>query len=132
MFPSCFPIKPCIQCCFSPALPHAPTATVSFMYLCNNKWREVHVTQLLTEHSSPSCCRSLSLRPKCRPQHPNSDVRHPRCVSTIVRSLVYQYLQSNTTIFASSITGGFITTTCFGPICGPSSGCDWTYIISLA
>jgi len=20
-----------------------------------------------------------------------------------------------------------ITTTCFGPICGPSSGCDWTF-----
>jgi len=28
------------------------------------------------------------------------------------------------TVFASVITRRVTTTTCFGPICGPSSGCD--------
>ena len=33
-------------------------------------------------------------------------MRHPRCVGTIANSLLYQYVRSNTTIFASIITGG--------------------------
>ena len=35
------------------------------------------------------------------------------------------HVQSNSTIFYLKYSKN--TTTCFGPICGPSSGCDLTY-----
>ena len=57
-------------------------------------------------------------------RHLNSDVRHPRCVSYNGKELRVEYAQSNTTILTTIINIMRVpTTTCFGPTCGPSSGC---------
>jgi len=42
------------------------------------------------------------------------EVRHSRCVRSLTKNYYVLHIQSN-------------TTTCFGPICWPSSGCDLTY-----
>jgi len=54
----------------------------------------------------------------------NSDVRHPRCVlynskelSVVIHTVKHNYI-------TSIITMGVLTTTCFGPTCGPSSDCN--------
>ena len=57
----------------------------------------------------------------------NSDVRHSRCVSTTVTELgiLIPTVEHNYTCFW--YYRRIITTTCFGPICGPYSGCEWTF-----
>ena len=58
----------------------------------------------------------------------NSEVRHPRCVGTITQKFCVLHFQSNTTIF--HLLQWENTTTCFGPIGGPSSGCNLDLEIS--
>ena len=58
----------------------------------------------------------------------NSEVRHPRCVGTITQKFCVLHFQSNTTIF--HLVQWENTTTCFGPIGGPSSGCNLDLKIS--
>jgi len=55
----------------------------------------------------------------------NSNVRHPRCVLYNSKQLGMLTLnvEHNYICFYYK---EFITTTCFGPICGPSSGCGYT------
>ena len=54
-----------------------------------------------------------------------SDVRHPRCVlynskelSVVIHTVKHNYITS------IIVTMRVLTTTCFGPTCGPSSGCN--------
>ena len=55
-------------------------------------------------------------------------MRHPRCVGTITQKFCVLHFQSNTTIL--HLVQWENTTTCFGPIGGPSSGCNLDLDIS--
>jgi len=68
-------------------------------------------------------------RPRCRWKgdiNLDIEVRHPRCVGSITKNFCILHVQSNTTIL-HLVVHSRNTTTCFGPICGPSTGCDLTY-----
>jgi len=52
-------------------------------------------------------------------------VRHPRCVGSITKNFVYYTYSGTQLYFTQQYSRN--TTTCFGPIGGPSSGCDLTY-----
>ena len=53
------------------------------------------------------------------------EVRHPRCVGSITKEYCVLHVQSNKLYFTQWYSKN--TTTCFGPICWSSSGCDLTY-----
>ena len=55
----------------------------------------------------------------------NREVRHPRCVGSITKNFVYYTYSGTQLYFTQQYSRN--TTTCFGPIGGPSSGCDLTY-----
>ena len=52
-------------------------------------------------------------------------MRHPRCVCSNNKNLVYYTFSPTQLYFTWQYCRD--TTTCFGPICGPSSGCDLTF-----
>ena len=56
----------------------------------------------------------------------NFEVRHPRCVGSITKNfcVLHNTVEHN---YISSSSNTRTTTTCFGRICGPSSGCDLTF-----
>jgi len=56
----------------------------------------------------------------------NSDVRHPRCVSYNSKGLRMEIRSVKHSNILTSIINIIRcqTTTCFGPTCGPSSGCN--------
>ena len=56
-------------------------------------------------------------------------MRHPRCVGSITKNFVY-YKYNRTQLYFTQQYSKY-TTTCFGPICGPSSGCDLTYTAAI-
>ena len=56
---------------------------------------------------------------------PDSDVRHPRCVLYNSKELgVLHLVEHNYICLYYYKEDIIIITTCFGPICGSSSGCD--------
>ena len=65
------------------------------------------------------------LRRTCSQGSTNFEVRHPRCVGSITKNIVY-YTYSRTQLYFTQQYSRN-TTTCFGSICWPSSGCDSTY-----
>ena len=68
--------------------------------------------------SEKKCCNTRKAKRKKKP--PNFEVHRPRCVGSITKNIVY-YTYSRTQLYFTQYYSRN-TTTCFGPICGPSSG----------